>query len=230
MKVLTSAVSLVVLATAGCATRDYVKEQIDPVTGRVQTVEARVAGTESALKSTEATLQADIQANRKAIAEVQVPLNAQSGRIARTEAEIAKLSTATQEAVARANQAGEMARGKLVYEVVLTDEQLQFATDSAVLSKAAQAALDDFVAKLKAENRGFYIEVQGHTDKTGFAHTNHLLGERRAEAVKRYLNMNGGIPLHRLNTISYGGSKPLASNKTAEGRKQNRRVVLVVIQ
>lgn len=229
MQILSTVLTLALLLT-GCASRDYVKEQIDPVSGRVQTVEARVAGTESALKSTEATLQADIAANRKSIAEVQGPLNAHAGRIARTEAEIATLSKSTQEAVARANQAGEMARGKLVYEVVLTDEQLQFATDSAVLNKAAQAALDDFVAKLKAENRGFYIEVQGHTDKTGYPATNMILGERRAEAVKRHLNMHGGIPLHRLNTLSYGGSKPIASNKTAEGRKQNRRVVLVVIQ
>ena len=54
--------------------------------------------------------------------------------------------------------------------------------------------------------------------------------EARAEAVKRYLNIKGGIPLHRMSTISYGESEPIADKHVKAGRIQNRRVVLVVIQ
>ena len=118
----------------------------------------------------------------------------------------------------------------MVYEVVLTDDKLHFASESAVLDKAAQTTLDDLAAQLKTGNKGLFVEIQGHTDKTGHTAANLQLGEKRAETVLRYLNMQGGIPLHRMNAISYGETRPVADNKTPEGRRQNRRVVLVVIQ
>ena len=204
MKVLTSSVAIMLLL-AGCATRDYVQEQVNPVTGRVQSVEGRMSSAESVQ-----------QANSKAIAEIQVPLRAHADRIARTEAELAQLSKTAQEAVERADRAGQLAQGRMVYEVVLTDDKLHFASESAVLDKAAQTTL--------------FVEIQGHTDKTGHTAANLQLGEKRAETVLRYLNMQGGIPLHRMNAISYGETRPVADNKTPEGRRQNRRVVLVVIQ
>ena len=49
-------------------------------------------------------------------------------------------------------------------------------------------------------------------------------------AVYHYLHTKGGLPLHRMNVISYGESRPVASNMTEAGRKQNRRVVLVVLK
>ena len=56
------------------------------------------------------------------------------------------------------------------------------------------------------------------------------LGLERAEAVRRYLNMQHHIPLHRINVISYGETTPVTDNKTREHRAQNRRVVLVVLK
>ncbi len=56
------------------------------------------------------------------------------------------------------------------------------------------------------------------------------LAEERAMAVRNYLNQNGGIPLHAMNTISYGESKPIADNSTSDGRAQNRRVVIRVLE
>ena len=55
------------------------------------------------------------------------------------------------------------------------------------------------------------------------------LGLERAEAVKRYVYENHKIPLHRVSVISFGEEKPVASNKTKEGRAQNRRVVIRVL-
>ena len=223
MRIFTLALAM---SVAGCATRDYVQEQVSPVSGRVQSVEGRLSSAEAAIKSGDAAH----QANGKAIAEFQVPLRLQADRIARTEAEVTRLSKTAQEAVERANQAGQLAQGKMVYEVVLTDDKFHFASHRAVLDKAAQTSLNDLAARFKAENKGLYIEIQGHTDSIGSSAANMKLGERRAETVYRHLHMQGGIPLHRMNVISYGESKPIASNKTRAGRKQNRRVVLVVIQ
>jgi outer membrane protein OmpA-like peptidoglycan-associated protein len=59
---------------------------------------------------------------------------------------------------------------------------------------------------------------------------NMILGERRAEAVRRYLSQTGGMALHRMSVISYGKAAPIADNATPEGRAMNRRVTLVVLQ
>jgi outer membrane protein OmpA-like peptidoglycan-associated protein len=54
------------------------------------------------------------------------------------------------------------------------------------------------------------------------------LGLRRAEAVKNYLYEQHNVPLHKMNTISFGESRPAAPNDTSDGRAQNRRVVIKV--
>ena len=75
-----------------------------------------------------------------------------------------------------------------------------------------------------------YIEIEGHTDNVGSEKYNHDLGLKRAEAVRNYLRKEGGIPLHAINVISYGESKPEADNSTRDGRAANRRVVINVLE
>jgi outer membrane protein OmpA-like peptidoglycan-associated protein len=213
--------------TTGCATKEYVHEyvqgQVGPVKEEVKNVDNRVDRTAVALKNL-TTAQAATNAELKS------SLEGHAGRIAKNEADIAQLSKTAREALDRAAAAGKLAEGKLMYEVALKDDTLKFKSDSAKLSAEAMAALDAFAARLKSENKNVFIEIQGHTDSRGDAATNLRIGEARAEAVRRYLNMKGGIPLHRMAAISYGESEPVASNKNREGRSQNRRVVLVVLQ
>jgi outer membrane protein OmpA-like peptidoglycan-associated protein len=112
---------------------------------------------------------------------------------------------------------------------VLSDDKVKFGFDQANLSDDARAALDAFAAQLKTENRNVYVEIQGHTDNVGGESYNEKLGAQRAAAVKEYLAKQG-IPLFRMETISYGEAAPVADNGSREGRAQNRRVVLVVLQ
>jgi outer membrane protein OmpA-like peptidoglycan-associated protein len=86
----------------------------------------------------------------------------------------------------------------------------------------------DFVQKLKADNKNVYLEIQGYTDNTGSSAENLRLGEERAEAVRRFMSLQG-VALNRMSTISYGQDQPVAPNNTRVGRAQNRRVVLVVL-
>ena len=72
------------------------------------------------------------------------------------------------------------------------------------------------------------MEIQGHTDAKGPDPLNEQLGEKRAEAVRLFMNEHG-VPLNRMATISYGKQDPVADNKTRHGRAENRRVVLVVM-
>lgn len=71
------------------------------------------------------------------------------------------------------------------------------------------------------------ILVEGHTDQTGTAEGNLILGEKRAAFIKDYLVKNGVDPI-RIQTVSKGQTEPIADNQTEQGRTQNRRIVITV--
>jgi len=147
-----------------------------------------------------------------------------------TDVKLDQLSQEAREALKRAQDAGVLAKGKVVFEQRLTDERVKFKTDSYDLSPEARAALDEVGAKVKALGEQYFIEIQGHTDDTGGSRHNEDLGQRRADSVRRYLSRQQQLPLNRMSTISYGDTLPVAENKTKAGRSQNRRVVLVVLE
>ncbi|HPB56107.1 MAG TPA: OmpA family protein, partial [Candidatus Aminicenantes bacterium] len=122
------------------------------------------------------------------------------------------------------------AQGKLILKEVIKNSDSRFKRDSAELSPEAKASLDKFVQDLIALDRGLYLEIQGHTDKTGSEPWNQALGKKRAEAVMEYLYKQHKIPLHRMQVVSFGSSVPVAENNTKEGRNQNRRVEILVFE
>ncbi len=201
--VVLAAASLALVAS-GCATKKYVSGEVAGVNTRVDGVQTQVEDAQTKLKDHE-------------------------GRISKNSADTAVASKTAQEALDRAIAAGKLAEGKFLYETVLSDDKVKFGFDKADLSAEAKAALDEFAGKLKGDNRGVYIEIQGHTDNVGSEEYNFQLGEKRAEAVRRYLSLKG-VPLNRMSTISYGEAEPVADNSNRDGRNQNRRVVLVVLQ
>jgi len=203
-KLAVTVVMLTAMASWGCATKKYVAGEVGGVNTRVDGVQTQVEDAQTKIKVHE-------------------------GRITKNEQDTAVASKTAKEALDRAVAAGRLAEGKLLYETVLSDDKVKFGFDKAILSDEAKAALDAFAAQLKTENKNVYVEVQGHTDNVGGELYNEKLGKQRAEAVEEYLAKQG-IPLFRIESISYGESAPVADNKTREGRAQNRRVVLVVLQ
>jgi peptidoglycan-associated lipoprotein len=204
--------ALLAVAATGCATKKYVKEETGAVNTRVDQVQGQVEQAQTKLNDHDQRLSGHDQ------------------KIAATDQKVGEISKTAQDALQRAQEAGKLAEGKFLYETVLTDDKVKFGFNKKVLSPEAKSALDEFAVKLKAENKGVYVEVQGHTDNVGSAKYNEELGESRAEAVRVYLNQKQGFPLHRMNAISYGKTEPVADNKTRQGRATNRRVVLVVLQ
>jgi outer membrane protein OmpA-like peptidoglycan-associated protein len=158
----------------------------------------------------------------------QSQVTAQQGTLQNHETHLGELDKNTREALDRAEAAGKLAEGKFLYQMVLSDDSVKFPVDGSQLSPEATTRLTDLATKLKGENKNVYLEIQGHTDSTGSKDLNKRLGEERAEAVRLYMNQQG-VALNRMATISYGDSSPVASNKTREGRAQNRRVVVVVL-
>jgi len=196
------------LGVTGCATKSYVQDQ--------------VAQASKASDAKIGEVQKQVEATQMDVTNLKTTQTAQADQIA-------KLSDTTKEAFKRADEAGKLANHSFLFEVTLTDEDVHFGFNKSNLSADAKAALDAFAKRVKDENKNVYIEIQGHTDSVGSEKYNLGLGQARAEAVMRYLNMQHGFPLHRMNAISYGKYKPIADNKTAEGRAKNRRVTLVVL-
>jgi outer membrane protein OmpA-like peptidoglycan-associated protein len=105
-------------------------------------------------------------------------------------------------------------------------EKLYFAWDAATLEPASYPVLDEVVQALQ-DNRGFRVQVEGHTDSTGGDDHNQTLSEQRAAAVVDYLVAHG-IGKDRLVAKGFASSVPTDTNGTVEGRENNRRVEFVV--
>jgi peptidoglycan-associated lipoprotein len=147
-----------------------------------------------------------------------------------TDVRLAELSREAREALQRAQEAGVLAKGNVVFEQSFSEDRVKFKLDSYDLNDQARAALDEFASKVKGTDSQYFIEIQGHTDDTGPTPYNDELGQRRADSVRRYLSREHKLPLARMSTISYGDTLPVESNKTRDGRSVNRRVVLVVLE
>jgi len=209
--IIVAVLGVVWLGMSGCVvTQSSVKKQIDERVGEVQK---------------------QVEANQEEIATLK---NEHLRSLQQKQEETLTLSSDAmemgEEALARAEEAGRVAEGKLLYQVTFTDEAVHFGFDRSSLSKEAKAALDEFSNTIKAANKNIYLEIQGHTDSIGTREYNMRLGQARADRVMRYLHTKHGIPLHRLNIFSYGESRPIVDNKTRSNRAKNRRVTLVVIQ
>ena len=141
-----------------------------------------------------------------------------------------KYSQTVQEAMSRAEEAHKIAEGKLLYEATISGDSVHFGFDISSLSDEAKECLNIFAGVIKEENKNIYIEIQGHTDNIGPEEHNLKLGQARAEEVMRYLHIELGIPLHRMNAFSYGETKPIVENDTPSNRAKNRRVTIVVME
>jgi OmpA-OmpF porin, OOP family len=109
----------------------------------------------------------------------------------------------------------------------ITLEGVNFEHNSAALTVASHPPLDAIADGLKKHPR-LRVEIQGHTDSTGSPPYNLKLSQKRADAVREYL-VYSGVNADQLVTKGYGQTQPVASNKTADGRAKNRRVVMYVI-
>ena len=208
-------------ATTGCATKKFVRTEVGAVNEKVTTLTSRVEENETRIK-----------ANETKIAEVDTKYDQRVGQVDQK-------ATAAGQSASQAAQAAKDVDGKLttfeansrklVYGLVLNEAQGGFKFAKAALPDEAKAQLDKLVANVAADPKAVFFEIEGHTDSTGAATTNELIGLERAEAVKRYLYEQHHVPLHKISVISYGETKPVDSNGTRAGRARNRRVEVKVL-
>ena len=111
---------------------------------------------------------------------------------------------------------------------VSVQKSVLFKFDSADLKSADKSPLDE-VASALSTNPDAIIVLEGHTDNVGNAEYNMRLGERRVDAVRRYLAIDKSVPVYKIEEISFGAEKPLAPNNSKDGREQNRSVSISVL-
>ncbi len=194
---------------SGCATKKYVGREVGEVNQKVDTLSTEVEKTQERVNRNEVRIDA-------------VAKEAQAG--------IADAKGSAERALVRATEAERAAKGKLIYTVTLSNDKVTFPVNRAAVSPEAKAMIDEAIAELKAENRGVFFEIEGHTDSTGPEAYNVKLGEDRALAVRNYIHDQHGIALSRMELISYGEAKPVVDNKSRANRAQNRRVVIKVLE
>jgi peptidoglycan-associated lipoprotein len=209
--------ALALSGTTACATKKFVRTNVAEVNQKVDTLARTVEETQERTR-----------ANEGKITEVDNRVT-QVDQKAGQAGQRADAAYTAAEAVNGRADAIEKASRRLIYEVVLSEDKGNFKFGKAVMPDDAKTELDTLVQQLKSEPKGAYIEIEGHTDSAGTPDTNYKLGLERAENVKRYLYEQHQVPLHRINIISYGEDKPIAPNKTRDGRAQNRRVVIKVL-
>jgi len=219
MRKLLLVIPLVMLGAGSqaCATKKFVRGEVGQVNTKVDGLSTQLEETQERTKKNEARItEVDSKADQAG----------KSATAAQSAADEAKgAATKADERAA----AVETASKRLIYEVVLSEDQGNFKFGKTTLPDSAKQRIDQMITDLKADPKGVFIEIEGHTDNVGSKMYNEKLGGDRAEAVKRYLYEAHQVPLHKINVISYGEEKPVAPNKTKDGRAQNRRVVIRVL-
>jgi OmpA-OmpF porin, OOP family len=216
--ILLGAVTL--LVTAGCSTKNYVRTQTAPLVQKTNELDDATAANNRAIQNTNDRAQAGIQQAQ------QTANTATQNATAATQAANQAQGSA-KEAVNRADSLASVVANLDNYKQI-GDVSVTFAFDKSVLTKADKAQLDGLGPQLST-TKGFILEVTGGTDSVGNADYNYQLSQRRAEAVVQYLAEKFNVPAHKFYLIGIGKDQEVATNKTAAGRAQNRRVQVQIL-
>ena len=223
-----SILALTVAVAPACASKKFVRTEVGNVNTKVDTLTGTVEETQERTRRNEeriGVVDEKAEAAGKSATSARAAADAAAASAKEVDGRVTKEVTTVNNRVT----AVEAASRRLVYEVTLSEDQGNFAFNKVELPDTAKARLDQMVTDLKADPKGIFIEIEGHTDNVGGPDINERIGMERAEAVKRYLYEQHQVPLHKINVISYGEEKPVAPNNTRDGRAQNRRVVVKVL-
>ncbi len=212
---LTLMLAATLVATIGCSTKNYVRQQTTPLINKTNELDDLTAKNSKDIKDVDQRAQAGIQdvQTRAAAAD-------QKAMAAGSEADKAQLSAngASQRVDALTNVVVNLDNYRPVVETAV-----HFGFNKDNLTKNAKEAIDQLAASV-ATTKGYIITVEGATDSVGSAEYNYDLSQRRANAVIQYLAAEKSVPAYKIYLIGLGKDKPVETNKTASGRAENRRV------
>lgn len=202
-------------ASIGCTSKNYVKQQTTPLINKTNELDDMSAKNSKDIKDVDARAQAGINS-----------VNAKT-------AEVDQKAQAANQNATQAQQMADAANGRvsvLTNAVANLDNyrpvaetSVKFGFNKDVLTAQSKEALDQMAGNI-ASTKGYIITLEGGTDSVGSAEYNYDLSQRRANSVIQYLASKYSVPAHKIYVIGLGKDKPVESNKTKEGRADNRRV------
>jgi outer membrane protein OmpA-like peptidoglycan-associated protein len=232
----------VVALSSGCvATRKFTRGEVRT---SADTLNAKIDKTDNNLKETNdrvGTLDARTNEHGKRLDTLNGDLQKTNTDLQKTNGDLQKTTERTSQAQTAAQNAqsvADQAEGRVVtleenfqnrnqYNVV-AEKFVTFQINSASLGRDYNSMLDEIV-QMATQYPDALIVLEGRTDSTGDGAYNVQLGERRAEAVKRYLVVEKSIPMYRIHQTSFGAAKPIAENSSRQGREKNRVVAVSVL-
>lgn len=207
------------ISVMGCATKGYVRSQVQPVNAKVDQVskntDAQFKQTNQKLGQTSQQVQSnqtDIAANKEAAASAGSQAGEALNRANQNSSQLNDLN----------NTVANLDAYKLTDHAVVL-----FGFNRSNLTAASKAQLDKVAADVQGEQR-YFITVAGYTDQTGAASYNDLLSRKRADSVIRYLVGDHGIPIYRIHTVGLGEMHLINGGRTLQDRKESRRVEIGV--
>jgi OmpA-OmpF porin, OOP family len=212
---LTLMLAATMVASIGCTTKNYVRQQTTPLITKTNELDDMTAKNSKDIKDVDQRAQAGIQAVQAQAAAVD-----QKALAAGSQADKAQMSanSATQRVDTLTNAVVNLDNYRPVVETAV-----HFGFNKDNLTKDAKDAIDQLAASV-ATTKGYIITVEGATDSIGSSDYNYDLSQRRANAVIQYLAAEKSVPAYKIYLIGLGKDKPVDSNKTADGRAKNRRV------
>src|SRR5262249_22527215 len=228
-------ISALLVVTSGCASKKYVRNTVQTSSDALS---ARIDTNEGEMKEIRDTLDKKITGVDTRVSGVDQRVSALDSKtteglnglktdVGNVDQRAAQARTTAERAVNDVGALGVKFQNRNMYNA--SDEKtINFKFDSAKLDKQYTDILDQVAATL-LQNPDAIVVLEGRTDATGDKEYNVRLGERRIEAVRRYLAVDKGVPVYKINEISFGAEKPIAENKTKDGREKNRAVTMTVM-
>ncbi len=214
------AAALILLLSTGCSTKNYVRSQSTPLIQNTNELDARTSADHRNITDTDQRAQAGIATAQSAAAAADQHAGA-AGQSADQAQGNAK------EAYNRVDSLSGVVAGLDTYKP-LSETSVTFGFDKAVLTAEDKKELDTIAASL-GTTKHYILQLTGGTDSVGDAQYNYTLSNRRADAVALYLQSKYNIAPHKFYMVGIGKDNAVASNKTAAGRKENRRVEVKVL-
>ena len=202
-------------ATVGCTSKNYVKQQTTPLINKTNELDDMTAKNSKDIKDVDARAQAGIAAVNAKTADVEQ----------KAQAADQSATSAQQMADAANNRVGMLSStvANLDNYRPVAETSVKFGFNKDNLTPKAKEALDQLAGSIST-TKGYIISLEGSTDSVGSADYNYDLSQRRADSVIQYLASKYNVPAHKIYVIGLGKDKPVESNKTSQGRADNRRV------
>jgi outer membrane protein OmpA-like peptidoglycan-associated protein len=223
------------LSTACMATRKFVRNEVNTTSEKLNSkIDANAEETATDI----AEVRDGVDRVSKNVDRVDERVTGVDGKVSQLDSRTTQRFDALTGEVKTVDQKATTAHGA----VTLLDERFKnrnaftVASEKAVYFKFNSAALDeefepllDEIAQALTQNPDALVVMEGRTDSTGNQDYNIRLGERRVEAVRRYLAVEKGVPVYKMHNISFGAARPVADNKSREGREKNRAVTMMIL-